>query len=164
MKGRNMNTVELNNDLCFSYPEGFQQMSREDLGRHKFIEEAPGFCVHDEERHIMISVSWRQANPFVAMLVGSAEVSRNMEAKVRKPMSKFGYKLEEFITREVGGKTADGYRYTYNVKGTGMIGESLSVKAGSNFYYIHSYFREELRKESLKVLDEIFGNVTWKTE
>lgn len=43
MKGRNMNTVELNNDLCFSYPEGFQQMSREDLGRHKFIEEAPGF-------------------------------------------------------------------------------------------------------------------------
>ena len=85
-----MNTVELNNDLCFSYPEGFQQMSREDLGRHKFIEEAPGFCVHDEERHIMISVSWRQANPFVAMLVGSAEVSRNMEAKVRKPMSKFG--------------------------------------------------------------------------
>ena len=106
----------------------------------------------------------KPANPFVAMLVGSAEVSRNMEAKVRKPMSKFGYKLEEFITREVGGKTADGYRYTYNVKGTGMIGESLSVKAGSNFYYIHSYFREELRQESLKVLDEIFGNVTWKTE
>ena len=85
-----------------------------------------------------------------------------MEAKIRKPMSQYGYTLEGFMTREVGGKTADGYRYAYEVKGIGMVGESLSLKSGGNFYYIHSYFRQELREPSLQVLDKVFTSVTWE--
>ena len=77
-------------------------------------------------------------------------------------MGKFGYHLEGFMTREIGGKTADGYRYTYKVQDIGMMGESLSVKSGSNFYYIHSYLRQELREESLSVLDGIFETATWE--
>ena len=59
-------------------------------------------------------------------------------------------------------RAADGFRYTYQVQEIVMAGESLSVKSGSNFYYIHSYFREELREESLKLLDQIFADVTWE--
>lgn len=98
----------------------------------------------------------------MAMLAGTKEVAQSMESKIRKPMRRFGYRLEDFMTREVGGKPADGYRYTYTVQETGMMGESLSVKSGSNFYYIHSYFRQELKDDSLKMLDEIFTAVTWE--
>ena len=157
-----MGRTQLNKELNLSYPDEFKVLSGEDLKQYKFFEEAPGFCINDAERHIMISISWRQANPFVAMLAGTADIARNMEAKIRKPMSKYGYHLEEFMTRQIGGKAADGYRYTYRVQGIGMVGETLSVKSGSNFYYIHSYFREELREESLKVLDEIFMDVNWE--
>ena len=157
-----MGSTQLNNEMNLQYPDGFKIMSEEELRKHKFYEEAPGFCINDPERHIVLSVSWRQANPFVAMLAGTADIARNMEAKIRKPMNKFGYHLEEFMTRQIGGKTADGYRYTYSVQDVGMVGESLSVKSGSNFYYIHSYFREELREESLKLLDQIFADVTWE--
>ena len=157
-----MSTVQLNKELNLTYPESFAEMAQEDFKKHKFFEEAPGFCIRDEDRHIMISVSWRQANPFVAMLAGSADIAKNMEAKIRKPMAKFGYHLEGFMSREIGGKTADGYRYTYKVQDIGMIGESLSVKSGSNFYYIHSYLRQELKEESLPVLDGIFETASWE--
>ncbi len=156
-----MGVVQLNSELNLKYPESFAVMTDEELKKHKFYEDAPGFCISDEGGHMVVSFSWRQANPFVVMVVGTKDVARNMEAKVRKPMSRFGYRLEEFMMREVGGKQADGYRYSYEVQGTGMMGESLSVKSGSNFYYIHSYFRAALREESLKVLDEMFGAVTW---
>ena len=156
-----MGVVQLNSELNLKYPESFAVMTDEELKKHKFYEDAPGFCISDEGGHMVVSFSWRQANPFVVMVVGTKDVARNMEAKVRKPMSRFGYRLEEFMMREVGGKQADGYRYSYEVQGTGMMGESLSVKSGSNFYYINSYFRAALREESLKVLDEMFGAVTW---
>ncbi|MBQ8053121.1 MAG: hypothetical protein IJ198_04870 [Lachnospiraceae bacterium] len=157
-----MGKIQLNNELNFSYPDAFKVLTEEDLKKYQFFEEAPGFCISDAQRHIMISISWRQANPFVAMLAGTADIARNMEAKIRKPMSRYGYKLEGFMNRQIGGKSADGYRYTYSVQDIGMLGESLSVKSGSNFYYIHCYLREALREESLRVLDEIFGAVTWE--
>jgi len=159
-----MGNIELNNDLKLSYPDGFHVMTEEELKKYKYFEGAPGFCIEDPERHIIISVSWRQANPFVAMIAGTADVARNMEARIRKPMKKFGYKPEGFIRRDVGGRAADGFRYTYQVQEIVMKGESLSVKNGSNFYYIHSYFRDALREESLAVLDGIFGSAGWKEE
>ena len=161
-KGFDMSTTQLNNELNLTYPDGFKVMTPEDLKQYKFFEEAPGFCINDADRHIIISVSWRQSNPFVAMLVSSADIAKNMEAKIRKPMGQYGYTLEGFMSREVGGKTADGYRYAYEVKGIGMVGESLSLKSGGNFYYIHSYFRQELREPSLQVLDKVFTSVTWE--
>ena len=85
-----MGNIELNNDLKLSYPDGFHVMTEEELKKYKYFEGAPGFCIEDPERHIIISVSWRQANPFVAMIAGTADVARNMEARIRKPMKKFG--------------------------------------------------------------------------
>lgn len=157
-----MTTTRLNNELNLTYPEGFKVMTKEELKKYKFLEEAPGFCLSNPDKHIIISFSWRQANPFVAMLAGTADIAKNMEAKIRKPMGKYNYNLEGFITRELGGKRADGFRYLYQVNGTGMTGESLSLKSGSNFYYIHSYFRQEFREESLLALDEIFGSVSYE--
>ena len=156
-----MGRTLLNNELDLTYPDSFAVMTEEELKKHEFYEDAPAFCISDPDRHIVISFSVRKANPFVAMLAGTKEVAKNMEAKIRKPMSKFGYQLEEFTTREIGGNHADGFRYSYEVQGTGMMGETLSVKSGSSFYYIHCYFRKELREESLAVLDEIFGAASW---
>ena len=116
-----MGKIQLNNELNFSYPDAFKVLTEEDLKKYQFFEEAPGFCISDAQRHIMISISWRQANPFVAMLAGTADIARNMEAKIRKPMSRYGYKLEGFMNRQIGGKSADGYRYTYSVQDIGML-------------------------------------------
>lgn len=159
-----METVKLNNDLDLSYPDGFHVMTEEELKKHKYFEGAPGFCIEDPERHIILSVSWRQANPFVAMIAGTADIARNMEAKIRKPMKKFDYQTEGFMKRDIGGRTADGFRYTYKVQDIVMCGESLSARNGSNFYYIHSYYRDALREESLAVLDGIFGAAVWKED
>ena len=81
-----MGSTQLNNEMNLQYPDDFKIMSEEELRKHKFYEEAPGFCINDPDRHIVLSVSWRQANPFVAMLAGTKEVAQSMESKIRKPM------------------------------------------------------------------------------
>ena len=61
-----MGSTQLNNEMNLQYPDGFKIMSEEELRKHKFYEEAPGFCINDPDRHIVLSVSWRDevASPF----------------------------------------------------------------------------------------------------
>lgn len=60
-EGAAMGSTQLNNEMNLQYPDGFKIMSEEELRKHKFYEEAPGFCINDPDRHIVLSVSWRQA-------------------------------------------------------------------------------------------------------
>ena len=157
-----METVVLNNEMQLSYPDSFHVMSEEELSKMTFFGEAPGWCISDPERHIDVSVSWKKTNGLFAKILNTREIAKNMEAQIRKPMGQYGYRLDSFLEKELGGRRADGYLYAYEVQGTGMAGESLYLKNGNTFYYIHCYFRDAMRDDSLPVLDEIFGSVRWK--
>ena len=152
----------LNNEMSISYPEGFHVMDKEELKGQQFLQEGPGWCISDPDRHIVVSAAWRKTNGLIARMLNTRDVAKNMSAQIRKPMQKFGFQLEGFLQKEMGGLRADGYLYQYVVQGTGMAGESFCIKKGSTFYYIHCYFRQALKDESLAVLEEIFQSVTWK--
>ena len=91
---------------------------------------------------------WKKTNGFVAKLLNTKDIVKKMEAGIRNPMQQYGYHLEEFLSLEAGGKNADGYRYSYTVQETGMSGESLCIKNKNTFYYIHCYYRTELKEIS----------------
>ena len=40
--------------------------------------------------------------------------------------------------------------------------ETLSVKQGKAFYYIHCYMREAMLEKSLATLDEILASMSWE--
>ncbi len=156
-----MENILLNNELNLSYPEGFHVLDDEERNRLTFFEDGPGVCLSDPERHIMMSVGWKQAGGFAAMVLNSKDVAKNMEAKIRKPMKQFGYRLEGFVSREVGGKQANGFRYEYEAQGIGMFAESLAVKMNKTIYYIHFYARTALKAESLPIMEDILGSILW---
>lgn len=156
-----MEKATLNNELDITFPEGFHVMDKEEMEKHKYVGEAPGWCITDPERHIVVSVSWKKINGLAARLLNTKDIAKRMETGIRAAMSQYGYKFEEFISLKPGGKNADGYRYSYTVQETGMSGQSLCIKNGSTFYYVHCYYRTLLKEESLALLDGIMNSFSW---
>ncbi len=159
-----MEKTVLNSELILTCPEGFRELTKEELGQYRYYKETPGWCVKDEDRHIMLSVSWVKSFGPIAAVTNSEGVAKSMEKKVRKLMAQSGYRLDGFIRRELGGKTADGFRYEYTAQETEMTGETFSVKNGRMFYYIYYYARTDLREESIRILEEIFDTAEWKIQ
>ena len=120
-----METALLNNELKLTCPEGFREMSKEELSGYNFYSEAPGWCVNDADRHIMVSVSWKQVPGLFAKMLKVKDVAKSMEGQMAQAMKAFQYKLVEFTARTPGGKEAEGFRYDYTVQDTGMSGESV---------------------------------------
>ena len=156
-----MGTALLNNELKLTCPEGFREMSKEELSGYNFYSEAPGWCVNDADRHIMVSVSWKQVPGLFAKMLKVKDVAKSMEGQMAQAMKAFQYKLVEFTARTPGGKEAEGFHYDYTVQDTGMSGESLCVKNRNTFYYLHFYYRTALKEESMAVVDEILQSASW---
>ena len=94
-------------------------------------------------------------------MLSAKEVAKKMESAIRAAMQPYDYALDSFVTENLGGEAAEGFRYLYTAQNIRMIGETLSVKKGRTFYYIHCYLREELRDESLQTLGEMFNTARW---
>ncbi|MCR4671730.1 MAG: hypothetical protein K5637_00645 [Lachnospiraceae bacterium] len=150
----------LNNGLKAAVPDGFHVMDAAELAKFNIYKEFPDWSISDPERHIIISVSWRKSG-LGALMLNSKDVAKKMETALQKPMAAFGYKLQGFESKNVGGTAAEGFRYTYTAQNINMIGESYSVKKGKTFYYIHCYYRAELETESIRVLQVMAESCEW---
>ena len=69
--------------------------------------------------------------------------------------------LDGFLSRAVGGETAEGFSYDYEAQGIRMSAESCVVKHGKVFYYLHIYTREEYKDENLKLWSELLSTAKW---
>ena len=150
-----MNKVLLNQELTITIPDGFRQMTEEELRSQNLYKEPPKWCITDPARHIVVSAAWKKST-FASLMISSEEVAKKMENEIRTAMTPYGYQLEGFISEEAGGHTLDGFRYSYTAQGIEMTGETFSVKKDRTFYYIHCYMRTALREESIPVIRELF--------
>ena len=150
----------LNNELEITLPDGFHILTEEELAGMNFSDGKPDLCISDPERHIIISIAWRKSG-FAAHLLSAKDVIGKMESGIRKSMEPYGYSLETFLTEDMNGTPAEGFRYEYEAQGISMIGETFSVRKGKVFYYIHCYLRKALREESLQTLESFFGTFRW---
>ncbi len=157
-----MEKIILNNEMNLHLPEGFHVLSEEELRQYPAAEETPDWGASNPEQHILTVISWRKRNGFLSALAGLKELSKTMEDRMRKIMQPYGYQLESFVSRRIGGLEAEGFRYDYTAQETAMSAESLIAKKGKNFYYIHSYYHTALKEESLSTLENLFGSAGWE--
>ena len=156
-----METALLNNELNISYPDGFHVMDQSELSAYNFYAAAPGWCINDPDRHIMVSVAWKQIPGLFAKMLKTKEVAKSMEGQMAQAMKAYDYRMDEFVSRTPGGKEAEGFCYQYKVQETEMSGMSFSIKNKNTFYYIHMYYRSALKDQSLPVLEEILNSAVW---
>lgn len=155
------NLIELDDKLTLSFPESFHVMDESEQGGMRFYGGSRGQCLSDPERHILISVGRKSIGGISALLVSAKDAAKRMEASIRKPMQAYGYRLNSFLAKDVGGKQAEGFGYEYEAQGIGMYGESFVVKQDRTLYYLNLYARQERKAESMEVWSAILSSARW---
>ncbi len=150
-----MGELLLNNELKFTYPEGFHVMTEEERRQQSQPLNGSWEGFSDPERHVIMTVGWKQIPGFSAKLLSGKDIARNSEKYLRKVMKPYGYRLEQYYERTAAGIETNGFSYSYTVQGIAMTGYCYELKRNKSVYYFHFYTRTELKEENQKVLDEI---------
>ena len=155
-----MEETILNKELALTVPEGFTLMSKEEMAQNATSYGPPKWAVKDPDRHMILSVAWKKSL-FASLLVSARETAQNVEGRLHKMMEQMGYERRQFVTADIDGLESHGIRYSYDTPSTRMTAQTLVVKKGSTFYYVHCYMRDTLLDESLPVLDEVLKTMRW---
>lgn len=151
--------ITVNNECRIEIPQGFRVLAEEERNKMSFAKDGEGVCLHDEQRHVLISIGYKKAG-LASLLVKPKDVVKTFEKNIAKAMKPFGYKLEDFKERQVGDKCFEGFRYSYSTQGIDMAGESLIGKNNKTFYYMHVYVRANM-PDGFDVWDEMLNGVVW---
>ena len=149
-----METAVLNGEITFTLPDGFEQMSEEEMKGLQFTEQGPGMCYKDTDRHFILSFGWKDAG-LASFLVSTKDIAKNMEPHLAKALKPFGYRLLGIKQDTFGTKNVSGAAYEYTVQDTPMYAESWTFKEGKTIYYIHYYSRKETMDANKDVWAEI---------
>ena len=84
-----------------------------------------------------------------------------MEKQIRRLMHRYGYNRTGFLAKELDGKSASGFKYTYAAQNVGMFGETYVLKSGKALYGFNFYARQEFEQESLTTWEELLDSVRW---
>lgn len=156
-----MHTVVLGERLTISFPDGFHILDDKEKSKLQFVGDGPGECLSDSESHILISLGWKPIGSLPALLVSAKDAAKRMEASIRKPMQQYGYRLNEFTGKKIGGEQAEGFSYAYTAQNISMYGESYVIKRDRTLYYLHFYARSEYLTESLDIWNLILSSAEW---
>ena len=154
-----MGTLFLNDGWTLEYPDGFHVMDEKEREEIRFLGGVCGECLSDPERHILFSVAWKRIGGFAALILNEKDIAKAMEFRVREPMEAYGYRPEGFSERRVGGKKACCFRYSYEVEGVAMRGESMAFKDGKTVWYVHFYYRQAMEAESGPVAEGMLASL-----
>ena len=82
----------INDEVILSYPDGFEEMDREQL-KAAFLDDNPNrWGIKDEKRHMMVTVLWNRTNMLSAMITGPGTIADSAEHKMKVSLSKSQYK------------------------------------------------------------------------
>lgn len=155
-----MKTVIFNDELKVGYPEGFHVMDEEELKEISILENGPLICLKDPDRHMIVTVACKKVGGFASFVLNQKDIAKKMEGFVGSAQKEYGYRLCDFIMRNAGDRLADGFCYNYEAEGMEMYAEALTLKRGKKIFYFYLYAREELRKKSIQVWEEILASVS----
>lgn len=156
-----MSTVKINHLNLFC-PEGFSVIPEEEMRGMNMLKEGDGGeMIRDPERHIVISAGWKKHGGLISILVSNEEGIESMEKQIAKAMKANGYVRDTFTSESIGSREAQAVIYRYEVQDIKMSAESMIIKDGDIYYYIHCYYRTNSAEESRKVLKEIFDGSSW---
>ncbi len=150
-----MPTAALNQKYLLSYTDDFYVLDENELKQLNILNDAPGVCLRDAQRHIMITAAWKQIGGFAAMMLNEKDLTKNAEEAIRKANKPYQYHFDGLCQMNAAGKKADGFRYGYHVQDTDMTGICCNVKDGKTIYYFYLYVRKENEEEGVRVFSEI---------
>ena len=154
--------LTFNGELTAACPEGFHVMTKEEKAATRVLAEGPWEGLSDPERHILVTIGWRQLGLFGSFIFSARTLSRVMEDQISNAMKSYGYRFDGSEERSIAGSAAFGFRYGYTAKENPMYAESYVLKRGRTVYYLHVYAREALREESVPAWNGFLDSIAAK--
>lgn len=156
-----MNRIKLNINLEIGVPEGFRLMDENDKRRLTILVDGEGVVLENPEKHAVVSIGWKTVGRLALKLSSTQNIADRAERSIRKAMKRFDYSFDGAAEPLIGGRKADGFRYTYTAQNIKMAGETDVVKFESMIYYFHLCTRESLKEENQILWNKILSSAEW---
>ena len=149
-----MTTVKINNEMNLTYPDGFREMSEEELTRY-FGSPENRWGVYDAEKHIILSVGWKKA--------GLSDVDMalfEIESRMRRSLVNY-QRIGEFNIK-IAEKKAQGVRFEYRVNDSARVhvGDLFAVKCNKKFYTVSYITRKFNAAETRPAFEEVLKSIS----
>ena len=154
-------TMKLNNELTVTCPDGFHVMDAEEKKKLNAIG-GIGEVITDPDRHIIISIGWKNVGGLISAMFNAKNASREVEKNYKSSMKAYGYRFGDHISRTIAGEKAEGFSFGYTAGEIEMYAESYAVKHNKEFYYIHYYSRTAVKEDNAAVLNEILDSAVFE--
>ena len=153
-----MRTEQINGELCFPVPDGFERMEQERLRRmYPTTENLVGFSRRED--NAMINVGFAPKKVLASLILSPKDVIRNYDRSFSKRLSQ--YRRTGTLSATIAGSLCPGMSFEFNTlhENVPMKAEVYSMKHKGAFYAVVFMERagnsEDLQKLSAAVLPEI---------
>ena len=152
-------TEIINKVLSMDLPEGFQQMSPDELKKF-YLKERPN-CrgTWDKEQHVMLMVSWERYPGLLSALADIKELVQWNRMQTEKAYIGYDYKNEGYFSIRAGDVPLEGHSFSWRKDGTALSGETVLLKYQKTVYTITCTAREENREANRAMFRKIIENL-----
>ena len=160
-----MNKVVLNNEMSVMIPEGFSELSAEEVQKMTACKSrAPMWNIMNKDEHILISASWVRTGWFMSHLLDAKDMVKTIRDKYKSQEKAFGATYGDITETTLDGQRAYSYSCSYcgkNEEGVmmDMIRETVVVKIGKVFYVFQSVCRDALKEKGIETFHEVYDSV-----
>ena len=151
----------LNKELTIKIPDGFRTLDPAERASMHVIEEGEGVVFSNPDRHILLSIGWKQMGKFTGFLLKEDDIAGKMKQTIQKAMKPYQYHSPEDRNTDLDGESAKGVAYQYTAQEVPMFGESLVVKRNRTLYYFNYYTRQAMVEENRETWEGMLQSVQW---
>ena len=156
-----MNQNTINHTIRIALPSGFRQMDPEEKKKiYAMSAVIPDWSVHDPERHMIFSASWKKMNSILAMMACSMDGAKGLEKRMRIALRDRNYQFGEYIKGNLGEKKAFGFTFRCQGKEEDLLNRTMMVRDGEIIYYLTSQIRADRENESKTMMDQIWSSIS----
>ncbi len=157
-----MNQMIINGTIRMMFPREFRQMDPEEKKTiYAMSAVIPDWSVHDPDRQIIFSASWKRMNGILAMMACSMDGAKGLEKRMRIALRDRDYRFGEYVSMKLGEKKAFGFTFRCRGKDGGLLNRTMMVRDGGCIYYLTSQVRSDRENESKAVMDDIWHSLSW---
>ncbi len=148
----------IHDELEIAYPDGFAQMTAEEL-QQSYNNPYPNIWgIRDKERHIILTVFWKDSNEMISKLASTESLAKRAEKALSKGMKKNAYRFGGSFTTTIAGCEAHGFHYGFIGAGdVAQEAETIVFKRGKTCYTLYYYTRPETAAANRPVHDAILA-------
>lgn len=154
-----MNEV-INGELSITLPEGFKAMASDEVKRI-YTTDVDTICgFRDEERHIIVVVTWNVSNKVAAKIASPRDIAKRVEKAQSRALKRSGYRKGGFFDAQVAGERASGVRFGYTAQGVAHDAEAVVFIHGATCYILYCYSRSENAQRDAAMRDDLIASLS----